>query len=199
MANSTAPNTAQVVLGYSLHGQYLENVLNFLVPDPLSEAKLQNLAGAVRDWYGAEMAINFSSALSLNSITVKSLDLALPFEWEEPSGLPILGGQVGEAASVNVAALTAFKTGLIGRSNRGRVYQSGITENETSGNTFVALRVAAIQAAWIALPAALETGYFHVVLSRIQGGIQIDPAEVNDVTTYTTDFRVHDMGRRLDN
>lgn len=202
MALSTVADTAKLEIKQLLHGRFLENVLHFRNEiDGVSLTTMAILGEAVHDWWLGEMAAAFSTGLTVTGLFITSEDLGEPFELDYSTGFPVSGAESNPAIAVNVACETQFGTGLIGRYNRGRAYQSGLSEAVVTGNTVDSASVALIQAGWYELAPTYLTGtnWFHVVVSRQRDRVTIDPAVAVDIITYETQHQVHDMGRRLDN
>lgn len=199
MAISTAPLTVQLEINQSLFNKHLQNVLHFrtegfavTIPD------LESLVEAVGLWIVTFWAPLFSVNLTFTELHATSEDLLYPVEYSE--GLYETGSKVGQAVPVNVSVATHFYTGNIGRSYKGRMYSSGITEGDVDGNAISPAHNAALQVAIEELPLALTTTPFtHVVVSRQQNLVVIDPAEVTGVNLYVVSPLVRDMGRRLNN
>lgn len=199
MAFYTVPNTAQAEVKFTLHGKFLENVLNFRLPaGPITVSALEALGASLAAWYiGLYMEV-FSEDLVLAGIYFKSLDFDDPYEFTQVIAQP--GGDAAGAAPVNVACGTQFYTGMIGRSFKGKCYSSGMHESVVSGNAFEPTWVTLLQEVWNGLEDAIvESSWEHVIVSRQQDLVTINPAVATPVNTYQVVGLVRDMGRRLNN
>lgn len=195
----TVVDTVQVEVKYSLYGKFLENVLSFRnVVGEINPVTLENLADALAGWFVASYMPLFSTELTLTEFYIKSLDFDDPYEYTRSISQP--GAVAFAALPVNVAAAIHFGTGMIGRSFKGKAYASGVSENKVVGNTFDPVWLASFQLAWEDLPTAtMIDEWEHVIVSRQQDLVTINPAVATTVITYTGDPLVRDMGRRLNN
>lgn len=202
MAFQPAPTCAQVTLRFvdSTDGTFIgENTLNFRnqagVAFVLSE--LQLLVTTIADWWSTTLSPITSIDATLASISARALDSEEAPYWEVTIGDD--GTQVGDRVSANVTLSVSFRTGLTGRSARGRAYMVGMAETQVSGNQVTPAYAGAVVAAWEALGAAVSgEGFDHVVLSRFTGGAARPVASPRIITSYTlTDNRVDTQRDRL--
>lgn len=200
MAISTVPNTVQVQLKQTLYGQFLENVLYFETTGEITNETLTTLGADLTDWIDNYLKDVYSFSLEFTGLTLKSMDFDQPFETDYSTGYPIAGTTTELASPVNAAALVVFKTGYIGRGRRGRVFVSGIAEDNCNANGFTSAIVDVLLDAYGNLDTSISLdGWKHVIVNRVEDGVTLDPAVAYGVTSYSCDERVHDMGRRLDN
>lgn len=199
MALSTVPDTVSVEIKQLLFGRFLESVLHFRnTLGTVNPATLNDLGDDLADWLNIWWAPILSQDLLFTEAYIKSLDLTAPYEATRPLG--IQGENANDSSPVNVAMCLHLFTGMIGRSYKGKMYQSGVVEGDVTGNDITsAFQIAAQTAAEEMLAIFPAHDWEPVVVSRIQDQTVIDPAVATTVTILFVDNKVHDMGRRLDN
>jgi hypothetical protein len=120
----------------------------------------------------------------------------------ETSGNTGSGG--GAPLPSNVTAAVSFRTGLTGRSNRGRNYIVGLSGDEITGDSLTAGTVANWTSIFNVLGTYLvDLGAQHVVASLFHG-VDVDHKPIpriegiaHDVTNYIVDAALDSMRRRL--
>lgn len=206
MAFIPVPNTAQIRLEGRQDNQQTINDLYFFQDGGFTELELANLTGNVFSWWNTSVLAVLNE--DFNSLRASARDLTsatgLAFETATGAGP---GSVVGEFAPNNVAAVVSFRTGLAGRSFRGRNYIPGISNNAVGGNTIDGTWRDAIIAAYsLLLPGGtvLPAGFIWVVVSRysgVDGDGKPIPRLAGIVTTITavvfTDNIVDSQRRRL--
>jgi len=137
----------------------------------------------------------------LIGVKATSLDFGAPYEYDQASGLPVSGGAGQAAAPINVAALVHLESGLIGRSFKGRAYQTGVPKDQVAGNTVVSGWAGLLQAAWNELIPTYLAGSDEelVVVSRVEDLSTLLVPVVTPIINCTVSHTIADMGRRLDN
>jgi len=109
------------------------------------------------------------------------------------------GTMDGEAAPNNVATVLSLRTDKRGRSYRGRIYLGGIDIGSMVSTVdfsvgYMANLLADLATLWTGLDAV---GYDMVVVSKQHNGVPTNPADMNVVTTITTDVHADSQRRRL--
>lgn len=166
-------NAAEFELVYLYDGQICENTIGVQFTADPSAGALDGVAAIFHTWFTGAFGTNLSSALSLTAIKGTSLTTDSSAAIEYSTGLPEAGTGPAAGAPGNVAPCISFKTGLRGRSFRGRNYIVGVPQTELTEATLDAGWLAAVTGAYNALPALLEpAGATWVVLSRFSG---VDP------------------------
>jgi len=165
-------NTVMVEIRYLLDLQHIENTLYFESAGAPTPATITQLINAVEGWWIANLKPLIPTAVTLVEFVGTDLTTA--------SGpqvtLPPVGPQAGSVADPvlpnNVTIAISFRTGLRGRSFRGRNYHPALWETGVISNTLQNTIVAAIQAAYNALivdAAVIAAGFTWVVVSRFSG------------------------------
>jgi len=167
---------------------------------PRSAADVLALITALRDWWDGSMNPLLNVAYLGSRITGKGLTNAVGLVLE----LAMNGndGQVsGEAAPNNCTMAVSFRTGLAGRSNRGRNYVPCLTNSEVTGNVIDGAFIANVIAAYAQLvfPAnvgVIPGGWEWVVLSRFSGGVERTVGVFTEITSVTVADNIVDSQRR---
>lgn len=193
----------QVTIQGRVDGQLTVNDLAFRSSTgPRTLADVNALVAAIGVWYDSSIATRLNEAWSGLVLTGKGLT--------NPNGLEVTQdfsatvGQIsGEAAPNNCSMCVSFRTGLSGRSFRGRNYVPVLTNSEVTGNMIDATWAAAIVAAYndLTFPAnigILPGGWEWVVLSRFAGGVERSVGVFTEITNVlVTDLVVDSQRRRL--
>jgi hypothetical protein len=185
---------------YTFQGQYAENVFYFRDVDGWTADKLGTLNNKLFLAWQTHIRTTQSSALTLTKL--KATDVSV--EGGAYNELAPTSGNVGtEAAPPTALGSTVaikFATGLSGRSNRGRMFFIGLTEDATNGNLLTTGYGASLAGAYSALFADVLSGTpgaQHVVVSYCHNGAWRTTAVVNDVTAYSADDIIDSQRRRL--
>jgi len=199
MALSPAPNVAQVELMFNWQGEICQNVLHYYRAGDWDEATLFDLADSI----AAQWATDFPAVTS-NTVTLYNIVATALYDNNGPQVvydgiLPTPGTRVSPSMPNNVSCVFTKRTAFRGRSYRGRIYFIGLTEDAIAANQVTAGVVNGITTGFTnlmtftidAVPATLS------VLSRIQNGVQINPAQSILVTAITSDGVVDSQRRRL--
>lgn len=187
MANRPVPDTISVEVRGTLLGQQVENTFYgryIAVPD---ETELQDLANDIADfwvenvtqllpsgWVGREVYVRDLSA----PITVQATSLGIAGE---------VGSLTGDTMpSLNTKAF-ARRSGLTGRSSRGRIFWMGLSEAYVSLNLVGTELIGLIVDALEGLDTLMSTaGFTPVVVSRVQNGVTLTTPQTYPVTGWLT-------------
>lgn len=200
MAFIPVPDTAECALHFMLHGQQIVNTLCFTKTGGFSGSDLLDLATALDLWWEGKIAPEVSQDITLVSVTARDIseESGPVSEFFLPGPYP---GQVASPALPgNVAWSVGFKTGLAGRSFRGRNYVGGIAESSVVGNTLNVLVAAAILAGYAQINTVIsaELAAIHVVASRFHANAPRVTGVATAVETYGyADLYIDSMRRRL--
>lgn len=201
MAFQPAPLVCQVNVRADLFTEKIENVLNFvLAANTLYTAQdVQDIAELTLAAWAANMCPVAGGNYVLREVTATALDsVGSPTFTAIPLN-PIAGGAAGETLAGSQALVITHKTGLSGRSFRGRTYLAGLTESQVNGNFITAATETAISAAWAAtFDAWTNAGHELCVVSRWSNKVLRTIATHAVVTaTGITNTRVDTQRRRL--
>jgi len=149
-------------------GQQVETTLYFAADGGFISGDIQALADLLAGWVGATWAGEFSQDYTPYLVTVRDLGTT---EGELGSATIIVTAEQDDHAGLpgNVSLAIARKTGLSGRTNRGRIFLVGLAENDAVGNTvdttFANTKRDQLNGLTSVLAAA-ESPFFQVVVSR---------------------------------
>lgn len=195
------PDCVQCKIEGRIDGQQTINDLYFRsTTGPRSAADVQALSDAIAIWYGDTMAPLLNEGWSAVRVTSMGLSSPTPFV-AESTMTGVVGGVSGEAAPNNCTMCVSFRTGLGGRSNRGRNYVPCLTNSQVVGNLIDAGWAADIVAGYNALvfpTSVLPSGWIWVVVSRVSGGVERVEGVFHEVfSCLVGDLIVDSMRTRL--
>lgn len=198
MAFQPVPGVAHVALNQTLHLENIQNNLYFRKSSgEFSLADLELLSDAMANWWIANIAPTVAADLTLRNVVATSLEDAIAPQFTSNAGLPASGTLGTPALPGNVCLCVSFRTGLTGRSARGRNYQGGLSEGSVSGNVVTAGVVAALTVAYQQLlnPVVTE-GFIWVVVQRYSEGVQLPSGVARTIASVLVVDSVVDSQRR---
>lgn len=193
------PLVVQAELIYTWDGQIVENVLHYEPSVPPTPALMEQLGAALVTWFNADVGPYVSNTVSLIEVKLTDLTTAFAPVVNFSTGLPITGDRVSASLPNSVALVMTKRTGLRGRSFRGRVYQVGLCEDQVTANAVIGTSLAGLITSWnnnIEITTAGAT-WEMVVVSRWENNIERSEGLATEVTNFTTDGRIDSMRRRL--
>lgn len=152
-------------------GQQTINDLYFQLPGGYILSDIQSLGTNLSDWFTAGFASHLSEDWSTVAIHIRALNNPASYV-VDVSPTPTIGGASAAAEPNNVALCISFRTGLAGRSFRGRNYVPGVPVDQITLNTFDPGWMADVKTTYdLLLPGggALPGGWIWGVLSRFSG------------------------------
>lgn len=206
MAFIPVPNVAQIRLEGRIDNQQTINDLYFFQDGGFGELELANLTANVFSWWNTSIVTLLNEGFTSLRASARELTTQDGLAFETGSGSSA-GSVVGEAAPNNVAPAVSFRTGLAGRSFRGRNYIPGVSNTNITGNNVATDWRDDIVAGYNLLlvgGTVLPAGFIWVVVSRFSG-VDVDghpvPRLAGIATTITsvlfTDTIVDSQRRRL--
>lgn len=118
------PDTAEAVLSFSDAGELAQNTLYFTQAGGWTAGSLLTLCNDLDTWYEGSVLPLLSSSLAL--IAIVCTDIETQFGAQAGISSTAVGGVGTEQAPNAIAACVGFRTGIRGRSFRGRNYVPGI-------------------------------------------------------------------------
>lgn len=200
MAFIPTPNGIEVDITYTANSKELHNIITIDSGEPVSDANVSEAASVVAGWAQTEMVAILGEDAEIISVESKGMDAVETFTAIVTSGFPAAGDVVGALLPTNVAACVSLRTGLTGRSSRGRLYFGGLTEGQVQENNFTPTAVTAIQAVYNELRTILLTAFplgGWAVTSFISEGVARAEGRQLLITTVQVDTRVDTQRRRL--
>lgn len=180
------PNTLQVEAIYLLDGQRVENTLYFEHPGGWDLPSITAWMEQLRLLIEEDLLPLLSSTIQFIELVGRLLDTASSIGYSIAISPPGTGGASGELMPNNVTYTVSFKTGLTGRSFRGRNYIPGLSINSVDGNNIASAFRTGVLAFYDALLAlATSEGLGWVVVSRYSG-VDADKKPIPRVTGVTT-------------
>lgn len=200
------PNTIAVDVLYLLDSQRVENTLYFERSDGWDLASITAFLADLQAWISSELMPALSASIQFIELAARLLDTASSIGLVNTVSPPVSGGQPGDSVSNNVTYTVSFRTGLTGRSFRGRNYVPGLSVATIGQNTIAGGTRTALLAFYDGLRSlGGDNGISWVVVSRFSG---VDPVtkkpipRTTGVTTVITsvgtfDTTVDSQRRRL--
>ena len=175
MAFIPVPNTAYLVVRYlSDSGKPLTNGFGFFKSGGWDVASLTVLTAAVEDAWIESLQALMSTAINLVGADAVDLTDAAGAYAESIIAAPPAGTRAGAGLPLHSAMSVTTRTGLRGRSFRGRIYHTGLTASDlTDDRKWSASVVAAVTAGYETFISALETEATadFSVISRYEDGV----------------------------
>src|ERR1044072_8034516 len=128
-----AENTAKAEFIYTTPGGRAENVLYFQKDGAISDGDITSLVDLLDGlWQGAVLPVQ-ADAVTLQRITVT--DVSTEDSFQSTQGVFVTGEYHNPFMPSTLTVAVSFRTGLVGRSNRGRLYHIGLTDDQVDGDT----------------------------------------------------------------
>lgn len=150
----------------------VENVLHFFTGEsPATESILVDLAGQVASSWTANVMPLMVEDYTLREIHARDLTLEAGAQATDTTVLGQAGELVEPSMPGNVAFCVSLRTGIVGRSFRGRIYLAGQSESRVVKNVVDGTHVTALVAAIASVRADLQAvGFTMVIASRFHNG-----------------------------
>jgi hypothetical protein len=193
-----APGVAQV----NIRARYLdipmENVLSFTTgEDPATPSVLLDLVSQMASSWTANIMPNISNRYILTEIHARDLSIQAGAIATDTTVAGQAGAQAGAALPGNVAFCVSLRTGLAGRSFRGRTYFAGLTEPEVTENELNPIRAAAFVDGLDGVRLDLLSGGFQlVIVSRQFNNVPRTTAVSTPVSAVLSIDNIVDTQRR---
>lgn len=201
MAFIPVPNTVKCDVIGQIFGQIISNTLYFSPGEEVLPSVVIELAGAVADWATTRLCAVLSEDYSF--LRVEATDITeeglASFTSVDGAGTP--GSDPDPAAPAGTCVAVSFRTGLGGRSYRGRNYVSGISKVSCIGNQCATTKADDIVAQYALLNDDIQAVLplmQHVVASRYHLNAPRVTGIVTPVLTYlVTNYDIDSQRRRL--
>lgn len=194
-----ALNTVRVSLEFTLSGEICVNVFYLNKSTTVLSTDLTTIINTVKAWWTGGGKNYFHSSLSLSAIRTRDMTSQAGLVEDYVYPVPEAGIVGGVCAPANVAVVVSHRTGLAGRSYRGRTYFAGIPEAAYTANYLDATYPAAFGTALQDLMDDMVTAgpYVHSVASFYHLGSARGTAVITPVTYLQVDSRLDTQRRRL--
>lgn len=173
MTFQSAPRCAEAVPVMIVAGELVVNVFNFKYVADYDQTAINRLAEVVDAWMGAHYLLMLSTSLSYNQTLVRGLESSVDLTAANTTSAGV-GSITGAVLPNNVAFCVTHRSGMTGRSARGRTFIPAIGEAElVATNTVSTTYKAAADAVFNTLNTnALAAGWQFSILSRVNAGVK---------------------------
>jgi len=196
----SAANTCRVQVYHDTPGGKAMNVLYFRKGTPWDEGDLTSFEGVFSNSWQDNISPLQSQEVEVTRIIMTDVHNEVGAQTDGHPSVSLIGERASQIMPGNVTVATKFGTGLAGRSYRGRTFHIGLTDDQCTQDSLVALMADTIRDAWIQVIADCNAGTPSaelVVVSYCQDKNWLADAVVNTVTTVTTDDTLDSMRTRL--
>lgn len=199
MAFQRVPFTVQVDVFFLLFGQRVENVYYCQFIDGVDAVTLSDVATAFNTWMEGTFMGNISVDCVYIGGEVHNLDIEAGSILAFAPAAPVAGGIAVSSEPGNVSFSVSLRTGVAGRSFRGRKYIAGMPTTQRVGNVVQPVWANDLINALNGLRSILlGINGVLVVVSRIADGLQRLEALATPVNAITVaDFNIDSQRRRL--
>lgn len=194
-----AANVIKMAIVHALAGQNVVNILHIRDTDGAPDG---TRAASLADTLATSWVSNVMASLS-NDLRLSHIDWTILTSQTSPAGRT---GEAGVSGSINspseaanVALVYTLRTELRGRSYRGRIYLAGIPQSQRADAVTASIGWAdGLASGFTLLMADMVAERSKVVVVSYQHNKVItNPAHVQDVTSFTTDYYFDSQRRRL--
>lgn len=194
------PNCAELTVNYEWFGQRVQNTLWFRHQVAIDLGALQQLVDSMETHVTNEWLPIQSEDLTYRSIEAVAQDTAIDFFATATLNAGSVGGLATPSVSNSVSLSVSFRTGLTGRSNRGRNYWLGIPATSVVDNVVSPVYQESIIAAYDGVigPGAIASDWEWVIASRyFQGQPRLIGQSREVVAATIVDSIIDNQRRRL--
>lgn len=166
------PNVLEVAVNQRLFNRPITNVLYWDLEYVPTAGDVHEVADAFANAWGEHMLPLLVDQLFTVGVRVRSLASQASPQVEYQYPVPLGGHKALGVMSANNAVCLTHRTGLPGRSYRGRTYISGVPSAGLNGNYVAASWAEPLPGAFMGMVGSVtaSVGGFHVVYSRRAGG-----------------------------
>lgn len=166
---------------------------------PFSGTDLTDIGNIFGLWLQEDLLPLLYNTLTYTQIKVTDLTSQFAPIAIATDGLPASGAVTGASVTNQVASVVSFKTGLRGRSFRGRNYVGGLGATALNTTTTVSAAFAAsLVGAYVQLATSLgAAGFDHVVLSRFENNVRRSVGVATRITDYIGRLPLGTQRRRI--
>lgn len=194
-------NTVGLFLRHSVGGAIMGNQIWVLDEEAgIVSPRVQQITEAVNTWWTTVLRNQISQSVAL--VAVEGRDFTVPDGevFVAQNTPPPMGAVASPVLPAHTTLALSLRSGLAGRSRRGRIYHVGLSEGDVTGDFVAQPRADGIKTAWDTLRTAVlaPINCTHVIVSFVSNGVPRETALRTPVTTTThIDLRVDTQRRRL--
>jgi hypothetical protein len=192
------PDGCEVVIkGHLGGGQACYNTLYYTQDSEWGESDLQDIADAVDAAWSTFVDTYLGTGYAYDRTDVRDMRTSIGYQATQDAGATG-GGVTGGTAPNNVAIAVARRSGLTGRSSRGRVFVGGIPNSALVSNNEVSSTFGnAAVAIFEAIDGVVSgLGWAPVIVSKVQAGVPLSTAVVYGIVEWVLVNSVVDSMRR---
>lgn len=200
MAFQPAPNVAKVTLTFKQGEQVAQNIMHVHTGNSWTTEHLENLCALFYAWWSTTLRPYVSTGVTLESIVARDLTEEFDDEVTHAGTFPLAGTLASPVLPFNSTPVISWRSGLTGRSTRGRTYHVGISEAQVAGGTLDSVAQAALQGAYEDLMEQISADsepWQLGVLSRVQNGTPLTEAILYAFLSVIVDDAMDSQRRRL--
>lgn len=193
------PNGISLCFDFTTAGQQWQFCLNLRKSAGAPTAQdLIDAAEGGHDWWTSYLKGFLDSTTTLRQVRATDMTAQGAAEYIDAVNEAATGG-TNVPLPIGTAQCVSLRTDKRGRSYRGRVYMGGLTQGyRLDAANMTSAGISALLGHFVALSLWLDgIGYDTIVASRQHNGVITNPAEVNEVTSYTVDSKFDSQRRRL--
>jgi hypothetical protein len=195
------PRGIKVAIEAVQNGIPIVNVFHVQMSSAVTPTDLINVATTVEDWVTSDLILYLHNTVTVQNIV--ATDVSVPNGAQEIRSMTTgnVGLNAGSAAAANAALCVSFRTGLTGRSYRGRFYLGGFpTSFQVSAHEVAAGVASDLITSFTDLIDALNLiSATLVVVSKFALGIARLTAVATEVLTIVTNTKIDSQRRRTAN
>jgi hypothetical protein len=191
-------NTAEIHVRGVLDNQHVENTLYFVRSLDIDAGSLMALALDVMDYWVSNMIPLLNTNYALAEVFARDLTTEGGFEATAVPGSPTHGTYDSATLPNNVTMCVSFRTGVAGRSARGRNYWATLTEGDVAANTISTTFSSAVVNAYAGMIGAdtVSSSWQWVVASRYADGAPRPSGYVFNINAVLVVDNIVDSQRR---
>jgi len=200
MAFQSVPETAEAVIQMGLQNRIVSNTFYFRKVGGYDQGDIDALAVLVDSWAELDYMELLSNQVAYFGTNVRGLEELNDLESTSTAGAST-GAVVQNPNPANVSFCVSRRSGLTGRSARGRVYIPGVpvTALDTNENfVTTSYRDNAVAQLNELSPSAIAEGWTEVIVSRFSNKVKREQGVTFIITEYlATDLRIDSQRGRL--
>lgn len=194
-----APNVVRCALRFSQDGLEAYNILNVVGAAPATAGNLVSIAAVFQGWWNVTLRPAEPNAVSWLGVDLTALDSpGSPFLAYTNTGT-LTGSGAGTPYPPNVSPAISLRTGLSGRSYRGRIYHIGLSSiNPITGGLMTAPTSASLATIYNTLRTSLNSAGWPLCVLSLYSGIDGSGNKIPRASGIATPINAVVVGRRID-
>lgn len=196
---TVTPNAVRCAMRYTVQGLEAFNILHVVYPAPATPANLVALAAVFQSWWNATKRPTVASSVQWNGVTLTALDGPGAPYLDYPATPLTSGTNTGAPWPPQITVAVSLRTGLSGRSYRGRIYLVGFNNtNVLTAGVMLPATVAGIQTVYNALRSAIITHGAQLCVVSLFSGVDGSGNKIPRAVGIATPVSTIIVGNRID-